>query len=92
LQRKGVNIASVVTLEGLEDLPRAESQILAGPPFRVALVAAGIPATILCPRLARKTNCIAIDYGHVINDLLKPGFNSLDLPRTVAQWNQGIHF
>ncbi|HEX3047079.1 MAG TPA: GT-D fold domain-containing glycosyltransferase [Bacillota bacterium] len=92
LQKKGVNIVSVVTLEGLADIPRAESQILSGPPFRVALVAAGIPATILCPRLARKTNCIAIDYGHVINDLLKPGFNTLDLPGTVALWNQGIHF
>jgi hypothetical protein len=91
LQKKGVNITSVVTLEGLADIPRAENQILSGPPFRVALVAAGIPATILCPRLARQTSCVAIDYGHVINDLLKPGFNTLDLPETVANWNQSIH-
>lgn len=90
LQKKGLNIVNVVTLEGLTDLPRAENQILSGPPFQVALVAAGIPATILCPRLARRANCIAIDYGHVINDLLKPGFSTLDLPETVALWNQSV--
>ncbi|MCL6591782.1 MAG: hypothetical protein K6U80_17755 [Firmicutes bacterium] len=88
LRKKGVDITSVVTLEGLSDLPRAENQILSGPPFRVALVAAGIPAAILCPRLARRTNCIAIDYGHVINDLLKPGFSAPDLAETVANWNR----
>jgi hypothetical protein len=52
------------------------------------LVAAGIPATILCPRLAKTHGCIAIDYGHVINDLIKPGFSSKDLPTETERWFQ----
>ena len=88
LRRKGVNLIYAEDLEGLEDLPRAENALLAKPYFRVALVAAGIPATILCPRLAKKLRCVAIDYGHVINDLVQPGFTVNDLDRTKRDWRQ----
>ena len=81
LRRKGVNLVGAVPLEGFDDLPRVEEALLNGAFSRVALVAAGIPASILCPRLAKKTGCIAIDYGHVINDLLHPGFCIKDLDR-----------
>ncbi|HEY8344470.1 MAG TPA: GT-D fold domain-containing glycosyltransferase [Bacillota bacterium] len=88
LRRKGVNLIYAEDLEGLEDLPRAENALLTRPYFRVALVAAGIPATILCPRLARKLRCVAIDYGHVINDLVQPGFTVNDLDRIKRDWRQ----
>lgn len=88
LRRRGVNIVAAVTLEGFNDLPRAERTLLSSPPFRVALVAAGIPAAVLCPRLARKTGCLAIDYGHVINDLLNPGFCIKDLDREKQRWRE----
>lgn len=88
LAARGVQIVNCLTLESYSDLPAVESQLIGGPHFRVALVAAGIPATVLCPRLARKTGCLAIDYGHIINDLLKPGFSNKDLPQATAEWLQ----
>jgi hypothetical protein len=86
LVNRGVKIVNTLVLEDYNDLTRVEESLLTGPRFRVALIAAGIPATILCPRLARRTGCIAIDYGHVINDLLKPGFSNKDLPQTTREW------
>lgn len=86
LRRKGVNVVYTEDLEGLDDLDRVEEALLAKAHFQVALVAAGIPATILCPRLARMLRCIAIDYGHVINDLVQPGFNIKDLDWTKKKW------
>jgi hypothetical protein len=86
---RGVKIVNSLVLENYNDLSRIEESLLSGPRFRIALIAAGIPATILCPRLARKTGCIAIDYGHVINDLLKPGFSKKDLPQTTQEWMAG---
>jgi len=91
LRQRGVNLVYTENLEGLDDLPRAERAIRSKPHFRVALIAAGIPAAILCPRLAREMNCIAIDYGHVINDLVKPGFSVNDLDRTKKEWQKAKH-
>jgi hypothetical protein len=88
LRRKGVNVVGAVPLEGFADLSQVEETLLDRACFRVALVAAGIPAAILCPRLARKTGCIAIDYGHVINDLLHPGFCIKDLDREKERWRE----
>lgn len=86
LERKGLQIVATYPLDSYHDLPQVEQMIQTGPPFRVALVAAGIPASILCPRLAKKHHCVALDYGHVINDLLKPGFNNQDLPAETQRW------
>ena len=86
LRKKGVNIIAEYSLENYDFLDRTEQEIAAGPQYRVTLVAAGIPATILCPRLIKKANVIAIDYGHVINDLIKPGFSNKDLPEETLRW------
>src|SRR5690554_4464592 len=88
LMKKGMQIVGAVLFEGFQELPSVEKRLLKGKKFRVALVAAGIPAAILCPRLARKTGCLAIDYGHVINDLLHPGFSAKDLPREKERWRR----
>lgn len=88
LVKKGMHIVGAVPLDGFEELPAVEKRLLKGKKFRAALVAAGIPAAILCPRLARKTGCLAIDYGHVINDLLHPGFSAKDLPREKERWRR----
>lgn len=88
LIKKGVNLIYTESLEGFDDLSRVEKSLLARSQFRIALVAAGIPATILCPRLAKKIGCIAIDYGHVINDLLNPGFNVNILDHEKERWRR----
>ncbi len=86
LRNRGLNIVNTEVIEDIQDLPRVEESLQKGPYFRIALIAAGIPATIFCPKLAKKTGCIAIDYGHVINDLLQPGFSNKDLPRATQEW------
>lgn len=88
LKKRGVQVVGAVSLEGFEELPAVEKRLLREYKFRVALVAAGIPAAILCPRLAAKTGCVAIDYGHVINDLLHPGFSAKDLPAEKERWRR----
>lgn len=88
LRQKGVNIVYTENLEGYDDLPRVERVLNQRAQFRIALVAAGIPATIICPRLAKKMSCIAIDYGHVINDLVKPGFSVKDLDKVKEEWRK----
>ncbi|HEX2952947.1 MAG TPA: GT-D fold domain-containing glycosyltransferase [Bacillota bacterium] len=86
LVEKGLEVVAAVSLEGFEDIERAEHQLLNGPSFRVALIAAGIPATIFAQRLSKKLGCIALDYGHVINDLLQPGFNAVELLKVKERW------
>ena len=86
LSKKGLQIVATYALESSTDLPTVERMIQAGPLFQVALVAAGIPASILCPRLAKTYRCVALDYGHVINDLLQPGFNNEHLPAATRDW------
>ena len=75
--------------KAIRTYPVANGKSKAGP-SSVALVAAGIPATILCPRLARERRCIAIDYGHVINDLIDPGFNIDKLDRERERWKREL--
>lgn len=92
LTAKGINVVKTYALEGYTDLPRVEKAINEGPSFRVAIVAAGIPACILCPRIARSRGCVAIDYGHVINDLLQPGFNIHKLDAERERWKKEVKY
>jgi hypothetical protein len=92
LRKMGINVTHTYSLEGYEELPRIQRVLDSAPAFAVALVAAGIPASILCPRLAKKRNCVAIDYGHVINDLITPGFNINLLDQEREKWKREVHY
>lgn len=50
--------------------------------FDIALVAAGIPAVILCPKLAF-LNKVAIDLGHVVDSMITP---VKDLIQLMTKW------
>lgn len=89
---RGLNIVKTYQLEGYTDLPRVEKAIQEGPDFRIAIVAAGVPACILCPRIARSRCCVAIDYGHVINDLIQPGFNIHKLDAERERWKKEVKY
>lgn len=92
LAARGLNIVKSYQLEGYTDLPRVEKAISEGPGFRLAIVAAGIPACILCSRIAKSRGCVAIDYGHVINDLIQPGFNIQKLDSERERWKKEVNY
>jgi len=78
--QNGVTVAGAIHLEGYEGIAQAHSGIAKLPEWDIALVSAGIPATILVPRIAESTGKVAIDFGHAL-DMLMDGerYNHLKL-------------
>lgn len=67
-QANASQIVNTLNIEGLSQvnstlwkLQKTQSE------WDIALVSAGIPATVLCPILARSTGRIAIDFGHAMD-------------------------
>lgn len=67
-ENKGINVTVISTLEGYEEIEKVY-QLLAGEEkdWDIALLSAGIPATILAPRLANQTKKVVIDFGHALD-------------------------
>jgi len=85
-EREGVAVAGTRVLEGVRNVAQVCSELCADPHWRIALIAAGIPATVLAPRLARESGRIAIDYGHAMDGLIEG--ENFDFYRIAAEWNQ----
>lgn len=68
------SIVGTITVKGLSDVPTVLEKAN-NYKFDVALVAAGVPANLICINLA-KINKIAIDFGHLI-DLLIHGSSQI---------------
>lgn len=67
---RGVHVTGIIgTVEGVADIPRVMQQT-AEHSFDIALVAAGIPAVILCRRIAGELGRVAIDFGHLADKLV----------------------
>ncbi|MDM5225175.1 GT-D fold domain-containing glycosyltransferase [Cytobacillus sp. NJ13] len=62
------NIAGSIPVENIYSVPQVLSEAQKYD-FDVALVSAGIPANLICVELA-KCNKIAIDFGHLIDELI----------------------
>ncbi|MEY8740096.1 GT-D fold domain-containing glycosyltransferase [Bacillales bacterium AN1005] len=70
LQTHGVHVAGVIgSVAGYSDIPRVMQQT-AETAFDIALVAAGIPAVILCRRIAGELGKVALDFGHLADKLV----------------------
>ncbi|MCG7380558.1 GT-D fold domain-containing glycosyltransferase [Paenibacillus sp. ACRSA] len=70
LQTHGVHVAGVIgSVAGYSDIPRVMQQT-AEVAFDIALVAAGIPAVILCRRIAGELGKVALDFGHLADKLV----------------------
>ncbi len=80
-----------ISLDGFEDI-RAVQNALGSASFDVALIAGGVPATILCPHIADLTGKIALDFGHAL-DLLIDGVENIDCQEyyenLVSKYNAG---
>lgn len=70
LNGHGVQVTGIIgTVDGVVDIPRVMQQT-AEHSFDIALVAAGIPAVILCRRIAGELGRVAIDFGHLADKLV----------------------
>jgi hypothetical protein len=70
LNGHGIHVTGIIgAVEGVADIPRVMQQT-AEHSFDIALVAAGIPAVILCRRIAGELGRVAIDFGHLADKLV----------------------
>lgn len=81
----GVSVVGTVGLNNVEELEVAYQALLAKDEWEIAIISAGIPATILAPRLAGATNKIALDIGHAL-DLIIDG-SSFNFEKIVKDYN-----
>ncbi|WP_234117234.1 GT-D fold domain-containing protein [Clostridium hydrogenum] len=82
----GVNVVSNIGHEGFDQIPMTMKAISDMPDFDIALISAGVPATIMCPEVAKMTGKVAIDFGSAI-DVLVDG-DKFDDEKLVAEFNR----
>lgn len=86
LARHGIRPVATYDLEGMDSLVSTLDAIAAGPDFDLALLAAGVPATIAAVELAEKRGKVALDFGHGL-DILIDG-DAFDYPKLESTWWQ----
>lgn len=86
LERHGAKVVSTRGLEGFEEAKTTLKWFEAAPDFDMALVAAGVPATIICPAVAQLTGRIVIDFGHAL-DLIVDGQAGFHFEELVTDFN-----
>lgn len=82
----GFNVTYTRVLEGYAQIEEAY-QDLASRDWDIALVAAGIPATILSPRLANHTNRVVIDFGHALDKFIDG--ENFNYEKILKDWKAG---
>lgn len=82
---KGVSVVGTVGLNNIEELEKAYQTLIANDEWQIAILSAGIPATILAPQLANSTKRIALDIGHAL-DLIIDG-SSFNFETLVKDYN-----
>lgn len=85
-QNRGVNIVKTLKLEGIDQILPVQRQLeRIQDSWDLAILAAGVPATILTERLASATNHVVLDFGHAL-DVLIDGAN-FDFDKLVEDFN-----
>jgi hypothetical protein len=84
-EQNAVQIMGSVGLEGYEELDQAYNYLMELPNWDLALVSAGIPATILVPKIAKTAGKAAIDFGHALDFILDG--EKYDHLKLVKQYN-----
>lgn len=70
LHNRGIHVTGIIgSVAGVMDIQRVMQQT-AEHAFDIALVAAGIPAVILCRRIAGELGKVALDFGHLADKLV----------------------
>lgn len=84
----GINVVGNIGHEGFSQMPKTMKAIGNMPSFDIALISAGVPATIMCPEIARMTGKVVIDFGSAI-DVLIDG-KKFDDEKLVADFNKKV--
>ncbi|QNK47352.1 hypothetical protein H7F28_18820 [Brevibacterium sp. PAMC23299] len=84
-KEQGVQITGSTGLNGYDELIRVQNELQSNQEWEIALISAGIPATILAPRIAKLTQKVAIDFGHAL-DMILDG-EEYKLSDLVKKWN-----
>ncbi|CAM3762325.1 hypothetical protein GCM10009865_01060 [Aeromicrobium ponti] len=85
-QKKGITVTNIINLEGVADIERVYKLLCRNPNWDVALISAGLPASILVPRVARDSGKIAIDFGHAIDKIIEG--NNFRFGKTADEFNK----
>lgn len=65
------NITGIVSpVSGIKDIPGVLEE-LSNYHFDLLLVSAGIPAVIICSQAAKLFNCVALDFGHMADQIVE---------------------
>ncbi|WP_376708030.1 GT-D fold domain-containing protein [Peribacillus frigoritolerans] len=84
-KEQGVQITGSIGLNGYDELIRVQNELQSNQEWEIALISAGIPATILAPRIAKLTQKVAIDFGYAL-DMILDG-EEYKLSYLVKKWN-----
>ncbi|MED4694748.1 GT-D fold domain-containing glycosyltransferase [Peribacillus frigoritolerans] len=84
-REQGIQITGSIGLNGYDELIRVQNELQSNQEWEIALISAGIPATILAPRIAKSTQKVAIDFGHAL-DMILDG-EEYKLSELVKKWN-----
>ncbi|PRS36423.1 hypothetical protein C6W19_14515 [Bacillus sp. RJGP41] len=84
-KEQGVQITGSIGLNGYDELIRVQNELRSNQEWEIAFISAGIPATILAPRIAKLTQKVAIDFGHAL-DMILDG-EEYKLSDLVKKWN-----
>ena len=84
-REQGIQITGSIGLNGYDELIRVQNELQSNQEWEIALISAGIPATILAPRIAKSTQKVAIDFGHAL-DMILDG-EEYKLSVLVKKWN-----
>ncbi|MFY0802938.1 GT-D fold domain-containing glycosyltransferase [Peribacillus frigoritolerans] len=84
-REQGIQITGSMGLDGYDELIRVQNELQFNQEWEIALISAGIPATILAPRIAKSTKKVAIDFGHAL-DMILDG-EEYKLSDLVKKWN-----
>lgn len=84
----GIEVVGSVPHEGFGEIDKTIKTVLSIREFDIVLAAAGVPAAIMCPDIARARGKVALDFGHALDILIdKDGF---DFEKLVKDFNENI--
>lgn len=85
-KKNGVNVTFTSDLEGYQQTEHVFQKLLdAAADWDVAIIAAGVPASILAPKIAKAANKIAIDFGSAMNKLTDKNYH---FDEAIKEWKE----
>jgi hypothetical protein len=93
-QKRGISVVGTYSLEGYTEINSVFSQLCQNHDWDLALISAGIPASILAPKLAHACGKLTIDFGHALDKIIEgDSFNHNKIAKKFSQSKEGlVHF